>query len=198
VHTNGVLRVGPDSVGYELTRRARVFGGDTLTTTDVAVAAGLADIGDRVRVADIGHDLVKQTLEEIVRMVELAVDRVKTSTSDLPVVLVGGGTILIGDTIRGASELIRPDHFAVANAIGAAIAQVGGETDRVFSLDGRSREDVLNEASREATRKAVEAGADPASVVVVDVEEVPLTYLPSNAARIRVKAIGDLALAGAR
>jgi len=31
-------------------------------------------------------------------------------------------------------------------------------------------------------------------VNIVDVEEVPLAYLPSNAARIRVKAIGELAL----
>ena len=40
--------IGPDSVGFELTRRARVFGGDVLTATDIAVAAGLADIGDKV------------------------------------------------------------------------------------------------------------------------------------------------------
>ncbi len=33
-------RVGPRSVGYEITRRARVFGGDVLTATDIAVAAG--------------------------------------------------------------------------------------------------------------------------------------------------------------
>jgi hypothetical protein len=26
----------------------------------------------------------------------------------------------------------------------------------------------------------------------VDVEEVPLSYLPSNAARIRIKVVGDL------
>lgn len=195
IHTDGGLRVGPDSVGYELSSKARVFGGDTLTTTDVAVAAGIADVGERRRVADLGRDVVERTLRHIERMLEMAVDRVKTSTTEVPVVLVGGGTILVGDKLRGASRLIRPDHFAVANAIGAAIAQVGGETDRVFSLEGRAREDVLDEASREATRKAAEAGADPTTVAVVDVEEVPLSYLPGNATRIRVKAVGDLAIA---
>jgi N-methylhydantoinase A/oxoprolinase/acetone carboxylase beta subunit len=145
-------------------------------------------------VADLDGTLGKQTLEEIQRVVEEAVDRVKTSVSAVPVVLVGGGTILVGSQIRGASELIRPDHFAVANAIGAAIAQVGGETDRVFSLERLSRQDALAEATYEATRKAIEAGADPTTVKVVDVEEVPLSYLPSNAARIRVKAVGDLVL----
>src|SRR6266536_1651887 len=43
-HVSGA-EVGPQSVGYELTSRARVFGGDVLTATDLAVAAGLADIG---------------------------------------------------------------------------------------------------------------------------------------------------------
>jgi len=44
---DGGARIGPDSVGYEITSRALVFGGDTLTTTDIVVAAGLEDIGDR-------------------------------------------------------------------------------------------------------------------------------------------------------
>src|SRR5918997_1299462 len=39
------LRVGPQSVGYRITEEALVFGGDTLTTPDIAVAAGAADIG---------------------------------------------------------------------------------------------------------------------------------------------------------
>ena len=40
------LAVGPRSVGYRLTREALVFGGNTLTATDAAVAAGVARIGD--------------------------------------------------------------------------------------------------------------------------------------------------------
>jgi len=31
-----LLRIGPQSVGYRLTKEALVFGGDTLTTTDIA------------------------------------------------------------------------------------------------------------------------------------------------------------------
>ena len=45
------LTIGPASVGYRLTEQALVFGGDVLTVTDVAVAAGLIDLGDRARVA---------------------------------------------------------------------------------------------------------------------------------------------------
>ena len=47
---------------------------------------------------------------------------------------------------------------------------------------------------RRRRAKAIDAGADPATVQIVDVEDVPLAYLPGNATRIRVKAVGDLAL----
>ena len=38
--------IGPDSVGYGLTEKALIFGGDTFTTTDVAVGLGLIKLGD--------------------------------------------------------------------------------------------------------------------------------------------------------
>ena len=108
--------------------------------------------------------------------------------------MVGGGSILLGDSLPGASDVVKPDHFAVANAIGAAIAQIGGEVDRVFSLEQIPREEALQQARDEATEKAVAAGASPGTVQIVDVEEVPLAYLPSNATRIHVKAVGELEL----
>ena len=40
------LTVGPQSVGYRLASEALVFGGNSLTATDAAVAAGRAAIGD--------------------------------------------------------------------------------------------------------------------------------------------------------
>jgi N-methylhydantoinase A/oxoprolinase/acetone carboxylase beta subunit len=187
------VTVGPRSVGYAIQQRALVFGGETVTATDLAVAAGLAKVGDPSRVADLGRDLVRRGVQVIQdRLAEL----VETSPAPLPVVIVGGGSILLEDHLEGASEILKPDHFAVANAIGAAIAQVGGEVDKVISLAGRTREDALESARQEAVAKAVAAGAVAASVQIVDVEEVPLAYLPSNAVRIRVKAVGDLPLSG--
>jgi N-methylhydantoinase A/oxoprolinase/acetone carboxylase beta subunit len=187
-------RIGPDSVGYELTSKALVFGGQTLTATDVLVAAGLEDIGDRSRVAGLSKSLIDAALDTIHRMIDTAVDRMKTSAEPLPVVLVGGGAILVSRKLKAASVVARPLHAAVANAIGAAVAQVGGETDRIFLLEGADRDAVLRTAKQEAADRAVAAGADSASVKIVDVEEVPLSYLPGNATRVRVKAVGDLAM----
>ncbi len=194
VRDNGELTIGPDSVGYELTERALVFGGDELTTTDIAVAARLAEIGDPDRVASLDGGLVERAVQLIEASIAESVDRMKTSADDIPVVVVGGGSILLGERLAGASEVVKPEHFAVANAIGAAIAQIGGEVDRVFSLESMPREEALQQAKDEATEKAVAAGASAGTVHIVDVEEVPLAYLPSNATRIHVKAVGELEL----
>lgn len=186
------VTIGPDSVGYEITSRAIVFGGDTLTCTDVAVAAGLADIGDASRVMDLDPGLVKKTVAEIQIAISDGVDRMKTSAEPIPVIVVGGGGVLVDDELEGSSVVVRPEHFSVANAIGAAIAQVGGEIDRIFTIAIDGREAAVEEAKEEAAQQAVDAGAEPSTVTIVEVEEVPLAYLPSNAVRIRVKAVGDL------
>ncbi len=188
------LTVGPQSVGYELTSKALIFGGDVLTASDVAVAAGLADFGERGRVAALDGAFVRAAVERMQAMVAEAIDRMKTSAAPIPVVLVGGGSVLVRDSLAGASEVIKPDHFAVANAIGAAIAQVGGETDRVFSLEKMTRDQALAQAKQDAIDKTLSAGAMPHSVEIVEVEEVPLAYLPSNAIRMHVKAVGNLPL----
>ncbi|AJY45021.1 hydantoinase/oxoprolinase family protein [Martelella endophytica] len=187
-------RIGPDSVGYEITSKALVFGGDTLTTTDIIVAAGLADIGDASLVSHIPQSTIEAAIDTMHRMVDEAVDRMKTSADKLPVILVGGGSVLISRDLPSASNVIRPENAGVANAIGAAIAQVGGEVDRIYAMEGRSRDDVLDEAKAEASANAVAAGAVAETVKIMDIEEVPLAYLPGSATRIRVKAVGDLAL----
>ena len=187
------IKVGPQSVGFELTQKAKVFGGNVLTATDIAVAGGQASVGDQGLVSSIDSILVEHVNGKIQEMVSVAIDRMKTSASLVPAVIVGGGSILINDEIEGISEIVKPNHFSVANAIGAAIAQVGGETDRVFSLAEMSRDEALSEAKTEATDRAVSAGARADTVEIVDVEEVPLAYLPGNATRIMVKAVGDLA-----
>ena len=187
------LRIGPESVGYRLSTDAMVFGGDTLTTTDLAVADGRVDLGDRRLVEGLEAELVRRGMAEIQAQVESAVDRVKLSQEDVPVVLVGGGSVLLEDSLAGASRVMRPEHAGVANAIGAAIAQIGGQVERVYALDNGSREEAIADCTAAAIERAEAAGADRSSIEVVDVEEVPLTYVPSNATRVRVKAVGDIA-----
>jgi N-methylhydantoinase A/oxoprolinase/acetone carboxylase beta subunit len=186
--------IGPTSVGFRLRERARVFGGDTLTATDIAVAAGLATLGDPTALADLDPATVAAARASMRARIADLIDTLKTTAAPAPVIVVGGGGILIEEPIVGASAVIRPPHHDCANAIGAAIAQVSGETDRIFPIDGRThtRESALAAARDEARDRAIAAGADPATVTVVELEELPLAYLPSNALRVRAKVAGDL------
>lgn len=47
----------------------------------------------------------------------------KTSPEDVTILLVGGGSIVAPDKLVGVAEIIRPLHFSVANAVGAAMAK---------------------------------------------------------------------------
>ena len=184
------VRVGPKSVGYRLVEEGQVFGGTTATWTDAAVGAGAAAIGTHP--PRLGEDLARRAHRAALRMIEEGVDRIKTSADPVPLVAVGGGSALLPDVLEGVTGVIRPDHYDVANAIGAAIAQVSGRVDRIYALQGRQRQDILQEAREAAEADAVRAGADPDDLEVVEIEEVPLAYLPGNASRVRVVVAGKL------
>lgn len=184
------VRVGPRSVGYNLLRDALVFGGEILTATDVAVAAGLIEIGDRDRVKGLDKGLVAQALANMRTLLEENIDRMKTSAEPARVLAVGGGAFLVPDDMKGCAEVVRVEHAGVANAIGAAMAQVSGEVDQVFS--GLERDEALEEARKLAFAQAVEAGASEASVKVIDAEDIPIAYLPGKARRVRVRVVGDI------
>ena len=188
------VKVGPTSVGYKLITEALVFGGSTLTATDVIVAAGRAFLGDHKKAAHLDAGLIARTEARIADMLETAVERSRLSAEPLPVIVVGGGSILVKGKIGGL-EVIKPHHFAVANAVGAAIAQVSGEIDRVYSLAAMSRTDAIHDAEEKARAIAVASGARADSIEVVDIEDVPLAYLPGNATRVHVKVVGDLHVA---
>jgi N-methylhydantoinase A/oxoprolinase/acetone carboxylase beta subunit len=185
------VRLGPQSVGYRLRDEALVFGGSTPTLTDSAVATGRASLGD-ASLTKAAMRLLEAASKAADAELADAIDRVKTAKGDLTLIAVGGGSILIPDELPGVSEVIRPDHFDAANAIGAAIASVSGQVDRIFHFGPGGRKAALDEASQEARDHAVAAGADPDTVQIVELEEIPLAYLTSPAVRIRAKAAGAL------
>ena len=189
---DGGATIGPRSVGYRLVTDGLVFGGDTLTTTDIIVAAGTADIGDSGKVADLDSSVIDTAIEKIHAIIDNGIDQMKSSRDPVPVVLVGGGAVLVTKSLATASEIHRPEHSGVANAIGAANAQVGSETKRIVSYRRVPREKVLEEMRDILAAKLVEAGADPQTVTLADVEETSISYMADESTRIRVKMVGDL------
>lgn len=189
---DGTVTVGPDSVGFELTSKAMVFGGDVMTATDIAVRLGMADIGDASLVEDIPEDLANKALSAIRILAEDAIDAMKVSSDDSDVILVGGGSVILPDKLAGAAQTIKPEHFGCANAIGSAISKVSGTLEKLINYDEVPRDQALEEAKNAAIEMAVEAGAKRDTVEIIDVEDVPLQYYPGNTNRVKVKAAGEL------
>ncbi|OPA80307.1 hydantoinase subunit beta [Paenibacillus selenitireducens] len=185
------VTVGPDSVGYELLQRGRIFGGDTLTATDVAVKLGRFE-WDGALTENLDEAICRQANAIITRDIEDAIDRMKTSADPVDVILVGGGSILVPDKLEGVARIVRPDHLDAANAIGAALGEVSGETERIYSLDDMTYDEAMAEARSHAIEQAVLAGADRATVQIVLTEDIPIAYLPGNALLVKVKAAGRL------
>lgn len=186
--------IGPDSVGYRLRIDSYLFGGKTLTASDIAVAGGLANFGDPSLLPKLNPEVTNALLREFRKKLEDGLDRMKMSRDKVPVILVGGGSVLAGKQLAGASRVITPEHASVANAVGAAIAQVGGEAESIMSYEQISRKDAIQSVQAKATQKVIQAGADPKTVQIVDIDEQYLSYMPGNMVQLRAKAVGDLAL----
>ena len=185
------IAVGPKSVGYRLISEGLVFGGDTLTATDVAVAAGVALIGDGRAVAHLRRDLVQRALDRARAIIEDSVDRMKTDSRELPLIAVGGAAFLVPHRVEGISHVIQVPYGDCANAVGAAIAQISGETDQIYR--DLSREEAITAAETQARDRAVSAGADRHTLRTVDIEDMPLAYLPGKTLRVRVRVAGEMA-----
>ncbi|KAF2773044.1 hypothetical protein EJ03DRAFT_387343 [Teratosphaeria nubilosa] len=157
---DGTVTVGPESVGHKLLQDGLVFGGDVLTATDIVVAIGNEQIGETSRVKDIPDQMVRATRVRIKQLLESAIDSMKLSAENCICIMVGGGSIVQMDSLKGAGQIIRPQFHDCANAVGAAIARVSGQVDVVHVLEGRNEDQVLAEVCEAAKQKAIDAGAD--------------------------------------
>jgi N-methylhydantoinase A/oxoprolinase/acetone carboxylase beta subunit len=188
---NDEITIGPDSVGYHLTEQGQIFGGEILTATDVAVKLGKYHFNG-AQTEGISHKVAEKANQLMLDMIEEGIDRMKTSQEDVPVILVGGGSILVSSTLKGVSQVYRPENYDAANAIGAALGEVSGETDKIYSLEKMTYEEVIEDAKKNAINGAIAAGAELHTVKIVQMEDVPLAYLPGNSIHVKVKAAGML------
>ena len=187
-----VVHVGPDSVGNRLKQEALSFGGNTLTATDIAVASGATQIGNRTLTrTEVDQSLQTETLSSIRKKLSAALDLMKTSADPLPVILVGGGASIAPRDLKGTTEVIRPPYHDVANAIGAAIANVGATVDTIRDTSHIGSAVVIDEVKQEVVQKAIQDGANPESTKIAAIEVMPLQYM-SNKMRILMRATGQL------
>ncbi len=188
------LAIGPDSVGYAVATEALCVGGDTLTLSDVSLASGRLDgFGDPSLVDHLDAGLLRDCLAWVDDQVSIMSDRMKSSRDEITLLAVGGGAHLIAERVPGTSQVLRPQHYSVANAYGAGIAEASGTVDRVYSYDRTGREECLDDAKELAANAAVRSGAHPDHIRITAITEVPMTYVPGGGCRVLVKAVGPLA-----
>ena len=189
-----------ESVGYRLSKCARVFGGDITTLTDLACAAGRCEIGNVSEAkSKIDVDLAERTMTKAQQKMAQLIDEMKLAAGDVQVLLVGGGAALFGSalTLDGVSEVIIPSLASVANALGAALAQVSAVVERTVTLqiDGDNNIDDARKVAVEKARKdAIDAcvarGAAADSVRVAECIYTLLSYSSEPGLVLYVKAIG--------
>lgn len=191
----GANTIGPGSVGHRLQTEALLFGGECATLTDAAVHAGVTgeSFGGRA-LPSLSLCLKKALetgLEEAHDRLAEAVERLSHGKLNQPLVVVGGGGVLVPADLPGVETILHPEHGDVANAVGAAVSLVGGRSQRISGYGNRAQ--ALESASHEATERAIEAGADPLHVQILEVVETPVSYSNEQSIRISVKAAGPLA-----
>ncbi|KAF4975215.1 hypothetical protein FZEAL_7972 [Fusarium zealandicum] len=188
------VTIGPASVGHRIQQEAKVFGGQTLTASDIVVALGKAKLGDAALVGHVPDSIVDKSRQELKKMLEGLVEQMKVSSAPVHVLLVGGGALLVTEDLDGVDKCIVPIHQGAANAVGAAIAKVSGEIDTVEIPEGRSEKAVVDAACAKAVDMAVQKGAAREAVQIVEINKMPLQYTPNGAMRIQIRAVGHLAI----
>ncbi len=137
---------------------------------------------------DEALELVKYTIS---KNVEHLVDTLKTNANEIPVIACGGGAFLLPKKIKGASEVVFPEHLEVANAFGASIAQLGAENELVINTMLKNEADAMEELISEITDNLIKKGAKENTIKTIAKESIPLAYLP-GASRLKVKLCGEL------
>ncbi|WAR12741.1 hypothetical protein MAR_026921 [Mya arenaria] len=142
----------------------------------------------------------RMSMVSITDSLSTCIDKLRLNNRDLPLILVGEGNIIVGKQSKfgGIFEIIVPDNFDVANAVGAAMTSVYKVVDYDQFVFRQVHYNNEHEQTEKKTRQrlfqsiAIANGALPGSLTVVEMEDVALTYIPGNASRIKIKIVGKL------
>ncbi len=151
----------------------------------------------------LSASIVEQVLDYIKQLTTRGIDRLKTNQEPVPVILCGGGSILIdtNQCFAGVTEIIRPAHYAVCNAVGAALCSVSATIDSIVDLlpssidGGEQRKLELNRLILAAHEQCEQKGARSDTIRLVELEQVPLAYHTSgHKHRVQLTAVGQIDL----
>lgn len=182
------IEIGPQSCANKFFTQSVSFGGKHLTLTDIALALEYFEIpGARLKNIQLSHRGCKAVINEAVRKIYELISKFSPEELKLPIVLIGGGSSLLPKSLLDGRFII-PPYAHVANAYGAALAEISTTVDTVVSLDNRQQ--MLEKLQEQAIQSTIERGADFKTVKVVDINIIPYHYMPNRLARVIVRASG--------
>jgi len=188
VNQNGDITIGPDSAGRNLKKEAQCFGGDALTLTDIAVCKKIITIeGADPNKVSCDQKIMPQVVDMVKEKLLSLKKIIAGKKHQVPLVLVGGGASLFKNS-EIADICIIPDNADVANAYGAALAEISGIVDTVVNID--NRQEVLEKLIEQAKENAIQNGAKKETLRVVDKQVIPFSYVPGNLARVKITVVG--------
>lgn len=192
--------LGPESVGFNLRQLARSYDGPITTVHDIAVARGHLEtdleifdtpFATNLEVTNEFPDSLVSTSWDAIRgRLEQTIDEMKTTPEDVPAVLVGGGSTVVPEGYAGTSATYHPTHFEVAGAVGATLAEIAAYAENVIDMEQTDRTAGIEETTEMAKQNAVRNGAVYETIEVIDIEEIPFTYMPGEREKIRVRVKG--------
>ena len=184
--------VSNQSLGNRITTDSLSFNGTITTITDIYTNQNKANFIPPNQNFKLSSDVIKSVENEIYSKISIAVDRMKTDSKNIKAIVVGGGSFIIPKKLDGVDLIKFPEFGEVANAIGSSMAQISGYSEKVFSTTDLSRNEIIEISKNEAIENAITKGAEKKSIEIIDLEEIPLSYLPSNAVTIKTRAIGNI------
>ena len=143
------------------------------------------------------YQLLEQAKKMIVDLLIHGIDCVKTESESIPLILVGGGSIIIPDDLNltkyGISSIILPKNYHVTNAIGAAICKFSGEYEGIFTEEMEkesiiSFSDLKKKCVQAAIDNAIKKGALKELIIVYNQDEQVIPYTKNK--KFFAKAIG--------
>jgi N-methylhydantoinase A/oxoprolinase/acetone carboxylase beta subunit len=157
---------------------------------DVTEIAGVRTTMRRPQVLRLASEAAPGTTRAAALRNALAASGVLRDQTTVVAVGTGAQDVAAGLADMEGVEVVMPAEAGVAGALGAARAFVAGQVEVFCEHGGPDAEAAVVRAGRAAVERAIHAGADPALVHVVEVEQMPLGYLVAPALRIRVRAEG--------
>lgn len=183
------ITIGPKSCGSRTFTDSLSFGGKQLTLTDISIALGHIDIpGAKSQNVYLSHKGCRAVLNEALKQLYSLIGKIGPEESQLPIIMIGGGSSLFPKNLLD-SRFVVPPYAHVANAYGAALAQISGVVDTVVSLE--DRQEVLGRLQEQAIQAAIQKGADYRSVTIENIEIIPYHYVQNRMARVIVRATGN-------